>query len=152
MAFGTDILLYILIAIILVLTVWIIRLDIKLRRFTKGKSGENLEEFILETRHGVEHLAKKQEKTEEIIENINTRVSKGVRGIETIRFNPFKGTGSGGNQSFASALINEEGDGVVISSLYSRERVSIFAKPIKNYKSEYELSKEEKEAIAGARV
>ena len=37
-------------------------------------------------------------------------------------------------------MLNEEGDGVVFSSLYSRERMSIFAKPIKNNKSEYELS------------
>ena len=49
-------------------------------------------------------------------------------------------------------MLDEEGDGLVISSLYSRERMSIFAKPIKNNKSEYELSMEEKEALSKAKV
>src|SRR3989344_6036819 len=49
-------------------------------------------------------------------------------------------------------ILDEEGDGLVISSLYSRERMSIFAKPVKNGKSEYELSTEEKEALTRAEV
>lgn len=49
-------------------------------------------------------------------------------------------------------MLNEDGDGVVISSLYSRERMSIFAKPIKNGKSEYELTDEEKKSLAKAKV
>jgi hypothetical protein len=70
--------------------------------------------------------------------------------LETIRFNPFPDQGS--NQSFAIGLLNEEKDGVVISSLYSRERMSVFAKPIKNGKSDYELTQEEKEALQKAEV
>ena len=49
-------------------------------------------------------------------------------------------------------MLNEDGDGVVFSSLYSRERTSIYAKPIKNGKSEYELTKEEQEALKKAEV
>ena len=56
-------------------------------------------------------------------------MKKASRGFETIRFNPFPDQGS--NQSFAVGMVNEDGDGVVFSSLYSRERMSIFAKPIK---------------------
>jgi len=49
-------------------------------------------------------------------------------------------------------MLNEENDGVVLSSLYSRERMSIFAKPIKNGKSEYELTEEEQNALSKAKV
>ncbi len=70
--------------------------------------------------------------------------------METIRFNPFPDQGS--NQSFAVGMLDEDGDGVVFSSLYSRERMSIFAKPIKNGKSEYELTAEEKNVLDKARV
>ncbi|MGH7249434.1 MAG: DUF4446 family protein, partial [Minisyncoccia bacterium] len=56
------------------------------------------------------------------------------------------------NQSFAIGMMNEDGDGLVLSSLYSRERMSIFAKPIKRGKSEYELTAEEKEALNKAKV
>ena len=49
-------------------------------------------------------------------------------------------------------MLNEEGDGVVFSSLYSRDRMSIFAKPVKNNNSEYELTSEEKQALEKAKV
>jgi len=49
-------------------------------------------------------------------------------------------------------MLNEVGDGVVLSSLYSRERMSVFAKPVKAGKSEFELSDEEKEVLARAKV
>ena len=89
-------------------------------------------------------------KTEKEIVEINTKLRKSIRGLETVRFNPFPDQGS--NQSFAIGMLNEENDGIVLSSLYSRERMSIFAKPIKNGKSEYELTNEEKEAITKAEV
>ena len=50
-----------------------------------------------------------------------------------------------------SDTINEEGDGVVISSLYSRDHVSVFGKPVKNHASEHGLSEEEKESLDEAR-
>jgi hypothetical protein len=53
----------------------------------------------------------------------------------------------GGNQSFSAGLVDEEGSGVIITSMHMRERTNVFAKPLKNWKSEYELSKEEKESI-----
>ena len=80
----------------------------------------------------------------------DTKLGESIRGIGTVRFNPFGELGS--NQSFAIALLNEANNGVVISSLYTRERVSVFAKPIKNMQSEYELSDEEKEALAKAKI
>ncbi len=85
---------------------------------------------------------------ETYLTTVESRLKKSVQGIHTVRFNPFKGsTGSGGNQSFATAFLNELGDGVVVSSLYAREHVSIFAKPIVRGKSEFELSEEEAEAV-----
>jgi len=82
---------------------------------------------------------------------VEKRLNQSVRGVGTVRFNPFRGTGDGGNQSFASAFIDEKGDGVVFSTLYSRERMSVFAKPLTGGKSEYELTGEERRAIQKAR-
>jgi hypothetical protein len=76
-------------------------------------------------------------------------MKKTIRKVETVRFNPFEDHGS--NQSFAIAFVNDEGDGVVMSSLYARDRMSIFAKPVKNNKSEFDLSAEEKEVLAKAK-
>ena len=81
---------------------------------------------------------------------LNEKLRKSIRGLDILRFNPFPDQGS--NQSFAIGMLNEDKDGIVISSLYSRERMSVFAKPIKNGKSEYELSDEEKEVLKKAEV
>ena len=67
-----------------------------------------------------------------------------------VRFNPFSGDGSGGNQSFAAAFLDEKGSGVVLSSLYARDRVGLYAKPIEKGASSFELTKEEKEALERA--
>ena len=152
MILDTTILIYILIGIIVILAGLVIRLELKLKRLLAGKNGKSLESAILNISNGVTRLNDLHNEVRRQIEHIEGRVRKSIKKAEVIRFNPFAGTGSGGNQSFATALINEEGEGVVISSLYSRERVSVFAKPVKNYASEYELSGEEKKAIEKARL
>jgi hypothetical protein len=88
---------------------------------------------------------------ESYLMTVERRLKKSIQGVETIRFNPFKGTGSGGNNSFSTAFLNEYGNGVVLTSMYSRDRISMFAKPVKGFKSEYELSEEELESIEKAK-
>jgi len=147
MAIDINILVYVLIGVIIILAIFIIRLELKLKKLLSGKNGKSLEGAISNIATGVMRLDTLHDEMKKQVENVENRVRKSVKKAEVVRFNPFAGTGSGGNQSFATALINEEGDGVVISSLYSRERVSVFAKPVSNYSSEYELSGEEKEVI-----
>lgn len=136
--------------IILLLLIWIIRLEIKLRKLLGSKSG-SLDDAISFLRKDTETLKKHAEKTSEKLDIVDKKLKKTVSGNETIRFNPFKGNGSGSNQSFATALINSEGDGVVISSIYSRDHLSVFSKPIKDLSSEYELTSEEKTALQKAK-
>lgn len=73
-----------------------------------------------------------------------------IQKIGLIRFNPFVGTG--GNQSFCLALLDGEDNGLVISSLHSRDTTRIYAKPIKKGKpAGYQLSTEEAQAIKNAK-
>jgi len=85
------------------------------------------------------------------LKTAEARLRRSIQGVETIRFNAFKGTGEGGNQSFAIALLSENGDGTVVSSLYARDRMSVFAKPIKNFSSEFEMTAEERDAVTRAK-
>jgi len=150
MIIDTNLLIFALIAIVAILTILIIRLEFRIKKLVAGKSGKSLEGVIHDINNGIARLDSLHDEIRKQVENVDRRVKRGVKRAETIRFNPFKGT-SGGNQSFATALLDEEGGGVVISSLYSRDRVSVFAKPINNYSSEYELSQEEKRAIKKVR-
>ena len=115
------------------------------------KPGKSLEDSIMTIKGDLNDLEKFRKDMEEYLTQVEKRLRRSTQGIETIRFNPFKGAGQGGNQSFATAFLDENGDGLVISSLYARERVSIFSKPIKKYVSEFELSEEEKKAIDSAK-
>ena len=136
--------------IILLLLYWIIRLEIKLRKLL-GKRNGTLDDALDTLRKDVGYLKRYTENATDKFQIIDSKLKKTVSGNETVRFNPFKGNGSGGNQSFATALINSEGDGVIISSLYSRDHVSVFSKPIKKLTSEHELSSEEKSALQKAK-
>ena len=137
--------------IILLLLFSIIRLEITLRKLLKGKTG-SLDDTLSEMRNNIEYLKKYSEGATKHFGTIDDRkMKKTISGNETVRFNPWKGDGSGSNQSFATALVNSEGDGVVISSLYSRDHISVFSKPVKGMKSEYELSAEEKTALQKAK-
>ncbi len=69
-----------------------------------------------------------------------------VQHVGLVRYNPFGDTG--GDQSFSLALLNAAGDGVVISSLYARDRTRVYAKPVTNRRSTYHLSDEEEQAIS----
>jgi len=150
-----DILLTILVALaalIIVLLGWIIRLEMRIKRLVRGKGARSIEDSILSLDKDVNDLHSFRSELEKYLELAETRIRRSVQGVGTVRFNPFQGTGAGGNQSFATAILNEEGNGVVLSSLYSRERVSVYAKPVEHYQSEYELTEEEREAIEKAKT
>ncbi|MAF59812.1 MAG: DUF4446 family protein [Candidatus Pacebacteria bacterium] len=149
---DTEILIYVTLGIFALLLLWFVRIETKLRRFTRGSDGKNLEGAVRELSGGQKELEKFKAEMEKYLTNVEKRLQKSVRGISTIRFNPFKGMGAGGNQSFSTAFLNEDGEGVVLSTLYARDRVSMYAKAVENFSSTHELTKEEKEAIEEART
>lgn len=150
MSFET-ILLYALLALSVFLIVWITKLQRKIRLFTLNTGFSNLEDVMKAIRSDLAVMKEWKVQSGNLFKEVDTKMKQSIRGIETIRFNPFKGTGVGGNQSFATAFINEKGDGVIFSSLHARDRISIFSKPLKQFVSEYELSEEEHQAIEKAR-
>ncbi|MCK9351876.1 MAG: DUF4446 family protein [Candidatus Paceibacterota bacterium] len=145
---NTLVILFIFIALSVILIGWIIRLEIKMSRLLAGKNGKSLEDSIVALIEKVQTLDKDNQIAHGNIENLRARMKKCLQRVETVRFNPFKGTGSGGNQSFVTAFSDEEGKGVVLSGLYARDGVSVYAKPIANFASEYQFSDEEKETVA----
>ncbi|ETB63907.1 TPA: DUF4446 domain-containing protein [Candidatus Nomurabacteria bacterium] len=143
-----SILIYILVVLIIILLVWNTLLERRFKRLFMGTKAKDLEEIMIYLGKQVENIKNSQIDTKKHLNIIDSRLDKTVRNVEMIRFNPFIDAGS--NQSFAIAFINDEGDGVVMSSLYARDRMSIFAKPINKGKSTFELSTEEKEVLEKA--
>ena len=76
---------------------------------------------------------------------IEQRSRRSIQHIGLVRFNPFDDTGS--DQSFAIALLDDERDGIVLSSLHGRANTRLFAKPVADGTSQHNLSDEETQAI-----
>ncbi len=143
-------LILILIVLIIILASLVIRLEYKLKKFLRRTGTENIDSVLSVLDTDLKELNQFKTELESYLKHAEKRIKRSSQGIHTVRFNPFKGNGSGGNQSFATAILNEHGDGVVLSSLYSRDHVSVFAKPIQNFNSEFELTAEEKSALIEA--
>ena len=123
----------------------LVRLESRLNNVLRGKKAKDLEEVMIALGNHIDKLEDRYQAIENHLVNVEKRLRRSLQHVHTIRFNPFKD--QGGNQSFATAFLNEGGDGVVISSLYSRDKVSVYAKPLSGTVSEYELSAEEQAAI-----
>jgi hypothetical protein len=120
-------------------------LHFKIKKFLQGKDAATLEDDILQDRKKMILLEKENASLQKKNSELDKKLKESVRNVEVLRFNPFASQGS--NQSFAISLLNESGDGIILSSLFSRERTSIFAKPVEKYASSYELTKEEREVL-----
>jgi hypothetical protein len=71
-----------------------------------------------------------------------------IQRFHVVRYDAFEDMG--GRLSFSAALLDDHGDGVVVTSINGRTETRTYAKPIRNLTSDHNLSDEEREAIAGA--
>jgi|GEM_PF-110267 len=119
----------------------------RVRKLYIGKH-ESVEEILKELLRRSREMQVFREDTEQYLSKAEQRISRSVRGVGVVRFNPFQGDGSGGNQSFSTAFLDEHNNGVVFSALYARTGASsTYAKPIENGASPFELTEEEIEAV-----
>lgn len=132
------------IALFLVL-IYTIYLHRKLHKFTKGNNAQSLESIILSCIESVKEIENRNELLSKHALSLEERLKDALRNAQTLRYKAFEANGS--NQSFSIALLNEKGNGVVLSSLHARDRISTFAKPIEKYTSTYELTDEELHVI-----
>lgn len=147
---ASEIPLYVLSLALIVVLAWLLHMHLRLSRLVPGKSS-SVEQTLDEIRKHIDDIEHFNKELEGYLKKVEFRLKRSARAVETIRFNPFQGDGSGSNQSFATAIVNESGDGVIISSLYARERCSVYAKPLKAFASTFELSLEEQQAVKRAK-
>ena len=146
---------YLIVLVILILIGWNVFLQLRMEKtrkrikiFFKGRKTKDLEEVIAEQVKRMKNMEGDIEKLVEWNEKLQKIADISIQKVGVVRFNPFKDTG--GDQSFAIALLDKNDNGLVISSLYSREGTRIYTKPVKKGVSDYHLSEEEKKAITKA--
>ncbi len=121
------------------------------RRFFKlfsGSAPESHAELLTQILHRTELAERDIQSLRSRAEALEKIGSMSFQKIGFMRFNPFADTG--GDQSFALALLDHENNGIVISSLYNREGTRIYAKAIDHGTPKQALSDEEKEVLERA--
>jgi len=112
--------------------------------FKKDKKPETLKDAL----DWLAEIDKKVEKLSGSFGGLEAKHKFSIQKIGVVRYNPFSNVG--GNQSFTIALLDDNNDGVIVTGLYHHNSNTVFAKPVKAGKSEYTLSREEKEAMEKA--
>jgi hypothetical protein len=113
-------------------------------------AGGNLEAMLNHHLAQVQLALKKTGELDMLIRELERAGMGHLQHCGVVRFNPFRDTG--GDQSFALALADGEGYGVIISSLHARESARVYAKPLAAWESSYALTDEERQAIELARA
>jgi hypothetical protein len=83
------------------------------------------------------------------LDALETVVKRDLLKIGFLRFNAFSDVGS--DLSFALALLNAQGDGVVVTSIYSREDTRTYGKAVNRFVPAQGASSEEQLAISMSR-
>lgn len=135
---------------------WLLILQVSLRRLKKktgdfnlGETGLKIEESLDRHAKMIKALDKDVQELYNISNQINNLSFRGLHKVALVRFNPFKDLG--GDQSFSVALLNGKNNGIVISSLHTREVTRVYSKAITGGKSEkYPLTEEEEQVVKQA--
>jgi len=126
------------------------RLEARLVGLTRDSDGQSLEAVLEAHLDKVVEVARKVDDLGGRTKILETRQPRAFQRTGLVRYNPFEETG--GNQSFALALLDADGDGWVLSSLHARTGTRVYAKAIVAGRSDTGLSEEEAAAIKQAMV
>jgi len=151
-----DIIVVVFAVIIIIQAILMIAMNSKLKKISRsyrtmmdGAGVENLEGVLVtikeEQKQQQEMLAAAHNK----IKTLEQRVPLQKSNIAIHRYNAFADKGS--DLSFSLAITNDEKDGVVLTSIHSREGMYVYGKPIQKGQSDYSLTPEERKVIDEAK-
>jgi hypothetical protein len=142
-------------AAVVILVVWVAmlqrseaRLRSRLRRVLPGGATTSLDQLLEQNVHRLDDLTTRLDALNKLHHELEAITQRAIQKVGVVRYSAFSDTG--GDQSFAIALLDSEGSGIVVSSLHSRADTRVFAKPVQAGRSRYPLSDEEQDAIKKA--
>ncbi len=140
------------IGVLALICVWLIakvsRLSRIYARLTAGADEGNIANVLDGHLGRVEGALARSEEIAAALAEMNRRLAGCVQHVGLVRFDAFDDTG--GQVSFALALLDEHGTGVVFSTLHDRKETRLFTKAVKDGQADVLLSAEEAEAMRRA--
>lgn len=153
-----DMVLYLMIGVgvlclicIILLIVVLCKLKNQKRRIdalTRGKDTESLEDVLVNFFERIENLEEGEEITRAALGAIKDNLKKTYQKKGLVKYDAFREMS--GALSYSLALLDKENNGVLISSMYSREGCYTYAKDVKDGVCDINLSEEEAEALKQA--
>lgn len=121
------------------------RVQSKFQSLLAINSNSNLEELLLDHLKERTELIRDLSAATERITTLEKKLAKSKRHVGLVRYDAFPDIG--GQQSFALAIYDDNGDGAVVSSIIGRAEAKVYGKPILGGKAERNLTNEEQQAI-----
>ncbi len=146
---------WLLYALVVILLVWNLWQAWRWRAFQKrwrqlltASDGGSLEHALYETLRRVAQLEEVVKAHGNHLQQLQSQTDGCLQAVGIVRYDAFPDIG--GHQSFAVALLNRHGDGIVLSGIHSRQEMRVYAKPLQKGNSPIGLSTEEQQAIREA--
>ena len=138
------------------LLIWILRLKKKLLVLQKNGDKETFLGAVNKYVEKMQNIATEQAKINKAlvkddralqaqIDEIKEAMTYVVSRVATVRYDAFNNMG--GQMSFSTAMLNDLGDGIVVTAINGRSETRTYIRNIKNKKCDVEISREEAEAI-----
>lgn len=145
---GLSIIILIMLIMLISLARSISKLDTKYRKLTRGINNKNLEEIIVNYLDNIDEVKEIAHDVKNRQDSIDEKLKECFQKISILRYKAFDDVGS--DLSFSIALLNENNDGVILTGIYGRHDSTVYAKPIDEGISRYDLSDEEEEVLQNA--
>jgi hypothetical protein len=136
-------------AVAAILAKRLIRLQGRWRIMFEGSKGDNVERMLLTHLRDRMEIEGRLESIDRIVKELDVDMRTAKRYVGLVRYDAFEEVGGG--QSFALAIYDDHGDGVIVTSVVGRNDCRVYAKPLVRGRSERNLSQEEQRAIKEAR-
>nr|WP_317357485.1 DUF4446 family protein [uncultured Tyzzerella sp.] len=170
--FFTILVVYAVILLVLVISLIVVSVKLsktkkRLKKFLPEDKNIDIEEMLIQYNKNVKEVLEKEEEILEKIENnkkdlskdieatnkliylTNEKLKSAVQKVSIVRYNPFDDVG--GDLCYAIALLDENNNGLVINSIYSRDACYSYAKEIiAGECPKHKLAQEEIEALQKA--
>ncbi len=120
----------------------------RMRTMLSGAVGSDLESVLVEHGRMREELRQQVIQIDGRTETLERKLQRSKRHVGLVRYDAFPDIG--GLQSFAMAVYDDNGDGIVLSSIIGRAEGRVYGKPLMAGKSDRNLTNEEQQAIEQA--
>jgi Protein of unknown function (DUF4446) len=121
----------------------------RLRRGFRALEGADGPQSVLEsissTRRETVDLRQQIMSARQELDSARADLADALRHVAVVRYDAFGDMG--GRLSFTAALLDDAGDGLVLTSIHGRSEARTYAKGVKGGKSEQSLSPEEEQSI-----